>query len=165
MNLDKDIDDSDATYKLNLDLPVRRRATGLCHLATGYRPGGVNRRSTCGPTAPQPCVDEFPPYDPDFLDSFEIGWKTTLADGRVRFNGAAFWQQWDDFQFSFLGANGLTNVTNAPGDATIPGVETDVQWAATESLTLEWRCHAAVAGTGRPAYCAGFHGKPGGLRP
>ena len=52
---------------------------------------------------------------------------TTWADGTVRWNGAAFWQQWDDFQFSFLGPNGLTIVRNAEGGATIPGVETEVE--------------------------------------
>ena len=42
-----------------------------------------------------------------------MGWKTQWADGRVRFNGAIFFQEWDDFQYSFLGENGLTNIRNA----------------------------------------------------
>ena len=136
INLDKSIDDKDATYKLNLTYRFDQERLVYATYATGYRPGGVNRRTTCGPTAAPDCVDQFPPYEADFLDSFEIGWKTTLADGRIRFNGAAFWQQWDDFQFSFLGENGLTNVKNAEGGATIPGIETDVQWAATDNLTV-----------------------------
>ncbi len=136
VNLDKNIDDTDATYKVNLTYRLDDEKLVYATFATGYRPGGVNRRTTCGPTAPPDCVDLFPPYKSDFLKSFEIGWKTTLADGRVRFNGAAFWQQWDDFQFSFLGANGLTNVKNAEGGATIPGVEMDVEWAATDTLTV-----------------------------
>lgn len=125
-NLDKSIDDTDETHKLNLTYRFNDDKLVYATYATGYRPGGVNRRNE----------PEFRPYDPDFLDSYEIGWKTTWADGTVRWNGAAFWQQWDDFQFSFLGPNGLTIVRNAEGGATIPGVETDVEWAATENLTL-----------------------------
>ena len=89
----------------------------------GFRPGGVNRRT------------QFPPYKADYLKNYEAGWKTTWADGRVRFNGAAFIEQWDDFQYGFLGQNGLTNITNA-GKATINGVETYVEWAATDQLRL-----------------------------
>ena len=136
VNLDKDIDDTDATYKLNLTYRFDEEKLIYATWATGYRPGGVNRVTTCPPTAEPGCIDEFGPYDSDFLHSYEIGWKTTLADGRVRFNGAAFWQQWDDFQFSFLGVNGLTIAKNAEGGATIPGIETDVQWAATDNLTV-----------------------------
>jgi outer membrane receptor protein involved in Fe transport len=124
INLDKSVDDTDFTYKLNATYRIDEEKLVYATYATGYRPGGVNRRGT------------FPPYDADFLDSYEIGWKTTLADGRLRFNGALFWQQWDDFQFSFLGENGLTNVKNADGGATIPGIETEVEWAATDDLIL-----------------------------
>jgi outer membrane receptor protein involved in Fe transport len=89
----------------------------------GFRPGGVNRRGT------------FPPYKADFLTNYEIGWKSSWADDKLRFNGAIFKGDWDDFQFSFLGENGLTNVTNA-GAAELEGVEVDVQWAATDAFTL-----------------------------
>ncbi len=89
----------------------------------GFRPGGVNRRGT------------FPPYKADFLTNYEIGWKTEWADNRLRFNGAMFKDDWDDFQFSFLGENGLTNITNA-GQAQLKGIEMDVQWAVTDAFTL-----------------------------
>ncbi len=124
INLDKAVDDTDFTYKLNTTYRITEDVMVYATYATGYRPGGVNRRGT------------FPPYKADFLDSYELGWKTTLADGRLRFNGAVFWQQWDDFQFSFLGENGLTNVKNADGGATIPGIETELEWAATDDLIL-----------------------------
>jgi outer membrane receptor protein involved in Fe transport len=123
-NLDKSVDDSDETHKLNVTYRIDEDKLVYATYSTGYRPGGVNRRGT------------FPPYEADFLDNYEIGWKTTWAGGNVQWNGAAFWQQWDDFQFSFLGENGLTNVTNAPGGADIPGVEMDLRWAATDDLTL-----------------------------
>ena len=57
------------------------------------RPGGINRRGSFGP------------YEADFLDNYEIGWKTEWADGRMRWNGAIYLENWRDFQFAFLGAN------------------------------------------------------------
>ena len=73
----------------------------------------------------------FPPYDSDFLKNYEIGWKTSWADNRCGATARCSCEDWDDFQFSFTGVNGLTNVTNA-GRAQITGIETDIDWAATE---------------------------------
>lgn len=89
----------------------------------GFRPGGINRRGTVAP------------YEADFLTNYEFGWKTSLFDKKVRFNGAVFTQQWKDFQFSFLGANSFTEVHNGP-NATINGIETDVVWQASDRLTI-----------------------------
>jgi len=89
----------------------------------GFRPGGVNR------------VEPIPPYDADFVDNYEVGWKTTWANNRLRFNGAIYYEQWKDFQYSFLGPNSVTVVVNA-GSADIKGLEADLTWAATENLTL-----------------------------
>jgi outer membrane receptor protein involved in Fe transport len=89
----------------------------------GFRPGGINRRGT------------LPPYKADFLTNYELGFKTELADHRVRINGAVFQEDWDDFQYSFLGANGLTEIRNA-GQARIKGVEADILWRVTDAFTL-----------------------------
>jgi outer membrane receptor protein involved in Fe transport len=64
-----------------------------------------------------------------------LGWKTTWLDKRIRFNGALFQEDWDNFQFSYLGANSLTEVRNA-GSAKIRGVEAYLDFAATPALTL-----------------------------
>jgi outer membrane receptor protein involved in Fe transport len=94
----------------------------------GFRPGGVNRRGT------------FPPYESDYLTNYEFGWKSSWAGDSIRFNGAVFREDWTNFQFSFLGQNGLTNITNA-GDAQIKGVEATLEWAVTSQL----RVSAAVS--------------------
>ncbi len=122
-NLDKVVKEHGTSPKVNLTWHVTDDKMLYATYAKGFRPGGVNRRGT------------FPPYDSDYLKSFEIGWKTTLAGNRVRFNGAVFTQDWNDFQFSFTGANGLTNVINS-GGARINGIETELEWAVTDSLTI-----------------------------
>jgi len=71
----------------------------------------------------------------DFLTNYELGFKTTFANNRVRINGAVFQDDWEDFQYSFLGPNGLTEIRNA-GQARIKGFETDIVWAVTNGFTL-----------------------------
>jgi iron complex outermembrane recepter protein len=122
-NLERTVKDNDNTFRLNGTFKVNEDMMLYATFSEGFRPGGVNRRGT------------FPPYKADFLTNYEIGWKTSWAGDRVRFNGAIFRGDWDDFQFSFLGENGLTNVTNA-GAARLEGVEVDVQWRATDAFTL-----------------------------
>jgi outer membrane receptor protein involved in Fe transport len=53
----------------------------------------------------------------------------------VRLNGAFFWEDWQDFQFAFLGANSLTRIANA-GSARVKGFETEIAVAVSSSLTL-----------------------------
>jgi outer membrane receptor protein involved in Fe transport len=122
-NLDRTVKHNDTTFRANVTFDVTDDVMFYATWSEGFRPGGVNRRGT------------FPPYTPDFLTNYEIGWKTSWAGNRLRFNGAVFRGDWDDFQFSFLGENGLTNITNA-GQAKLQGVEVDIQWAATDSFTL-----------------------------
>jgi iron complex outermembrane recepter protein len=122
-NLNKLTEEDGTTHRLNLAYKIDDDRMVYATWSTGYRPGGVNRRGL------------LPPYTSDVLTNYEVGWKTTLAGNRLRFNGALFWEEWEDFQFSFLGANGLTEIQNA-GQATIKGIESDIQWAVSESLTL-----------------------------
>jgi iron complex outermembrane receptor protein len=103
----------------------------------GFRPGGINRRGT------------LPPYAADFLTNYEIGWKTTLADGKVRFNGAIYHQTWSNFQFSFLGENSFTEIHNGP-NARINGVETDLYVNAGGGLTFTAAASYTDAKTTQP---------------
>lgn len=123
-NLDKTVDDKDSTFKFNATYHITEDAMVYLTRSEGFRPGGVNRRGT------------FPPYVADFLTNYEVGWKTSWLGNRLRFNGTVYHMIWDKFQFSFLGENGLTNLTNAQGSAKLKGVEADLQWAVTETFSL-----------------------------
>ena len=97
----------------------------------GFRPGGINRTAQAN----------IPPYSADFLKNYEIGWKTQLFDRRLRWNGAMFREDWNDFQFSFLGVNSVTIIENA-ASARITGLESSLEWAPTPrflgSLNFQW---------------------------
>ena len=122
-NLDKEVEETGYTHKLNATYQFDEDRMVYATWSTGYRPGGINRRGT------------LPPYSSDFLTNYEVGWKTTWADGRLRINGAVFFDKWKDFQFSFLGLNGLTEIRNA-AQAEMKGVEVEVNWRPTDGLTI-----------------------------
>ena len=122
-NVDKTTKGDGQTYRLNATYKFDDDRMVYATLSTGFRPGGINRRGT------------LPPYKADFLKNHEVGWKTSWAGNRIRWNGALFYETWNDFQFSFLGANGLTEIRNA-GKAKMKGIETDINWLVADGLTL-----------------------------
>ena len=65
-----------------------------------------------------------------------MGVKSTLADGRLRINGAYYSYEYDDVQVSVVKTDEgaiSTDVVNAAGFST-DGLELDVTWLATDSL-------------------------------
>ena len=123
VNLNKDVSATGETHKINATYHIDDDKLVYFTYSTGYRPGGVNRSG------------DFGPYGPDFLTNYEVGWKSSWLDHSLVWNGALYWEDWKDFQFAYLGPNSLTIVQNAPS-ARILGVETNLEWRATEHLTL-----------------------------
>jgi outer membrane receptor protein involved in Fe transport len=122
-NLDKVSAGKGDTWKLNATYHLDPDKMLYATVATGYRPGGVNRHG------------DLPPYQADYLESYEIGWKTSWLDHRLRWNGAIYQENWNNFQFSFLGINSLTQIVNA-GAARIRGVESDLNWRVTDHFDV-----------------------------
>lgn len=116
-------DGSGWTPKFNLAYKFDKDHLIYATYSKGFRPGGVNR------------ILNAPPYGADFLKNYEVGWKTSWADNHLRFNGALFYEKWDNFQFSFLGPNSVTIVANAAA-AKVKGAETELEWAVSKGLTL-----------------------------
>jgi len=125
VDLDGKSEGSGNLPKLNLSYKFDPNHMLYVTWSKGFRPGGVNRNGG----------GLLPPYQPDYLTNYELGWKTTWFDHRLRFNGAVFDEEWKNFQFSFLGPNALTIIQNV-GQARIRGVESDLEFAATQGLTL-----------------------------
>jgi len=122
-NLDKRVKETGNTPKFNLTYKVDDDKLVYVTYSEGFRPGGINRRGTLAP------------YLSDYLKNYEFGWKTSWAQNRFRWNGAAYFEKWDKFQFSILGPNGLTEIRNA-GAAEIKGLESDITWAVIHGLTI-----------------------------
>lgn len=80
--------------------------------STGYRPGGINRRTGV------------PPYKPDRLFNYEVGFKTQWLDRHLTLNLTAFDEEWHGIQFGLAayGSSGVISTYNA-GNARIRGLE------------------------------------------
>lgn len=111
--------------RLNLTYKITPDKMLYATFSKGFRPGGVNRTAEAG----------IGPYQADYLKNYEIGWKTQWFDHRLRWNGSIFDEEWKNFQFSFLGLNSVTIIVNG-GNARIRGIENEIEWAATNNLTL-----------------------------
>jgi len=125
--LDDVAEGDDWAFKVNLEYNLSDDKLIYVTWSEGFRAGGVNRAR----------VPDIPTYDPDFVTNIELGWKLLLGDGRVRFNGAVYKIDWDDFQMNFLDftISNLTIVQNV-GNSSTTGVEWDLTWAVTDNNTL-----------------------------
>ncbi|MDB6086552.1 MAG: TonB-dependent receptor, partial [Gammaproteobacteria bacterium] len=124
-DLNKEVSGTGTVPKVNVTYKITPDKLVYATYSKGFRPGGVNRTEVAG----------IGPYQADFLTNYEVGWKTQWFDHRLRWNAAVFWEDWKNFQFSFLGPSSLTIIENG-GSARIKGFENEIEWAVTNALTL-----------------------------
>ncbi|WP_394730637.1 TonB-dependent receptor [Altererythrobacter sp. GH1-8] len=102
----------------------------------GFRPGLLNRpggaSNGAGFTVPYE-------LETDEVKNYELGWKTELADGQLRFNGSAFFGDISRLQTTIFDPS-ITNLffSDNAADAEIMGVEADFTFApyAVPGLTV-----------------------------
>ncbi|WP_308909126.1 TonB-dependent receptor [Pseudokordiimonas caeni] len=134
---DEPLKADDVIFKLNLSYTPTQDLLFYATWSQGYRPGGFNRGGgipSANPDFPTVGVT----YGTDNVENYELGWKTTLFDGRVRFNGNAYYIDWTDMQISRFDPQNvsiLTFIENS-ADARIKGIEGDISWLATDNLTV-----------------------------
>ncbi len=122
-NFSKEVSGSGTVPRVNLTYKITPDAMLYATYSKGFRPGGVNR------------VIGAQPYAADYLTNYELGWKVQSADHRVRWNGSLFWEDWKNFQFSFLVPPSITAIANG-GNARIKGLENELDFVPTDHLFL-----------------------------
>ncbi len=127
---------SDTIGKFNLQYQVSDDVMVYGTISEGFRAGGFNRN---GGASQVPGVGPFVPdfFESDELLNTEIGWKTDLMDGALRFNGAAYFIEWDNIQIQTLDftVSNLAFISNAV-DAEIKGLEIDSIYQPNENFTF-----------------------------
>ena len=88
----QDFSDSEVTGRIGLDYAAPNGTLFYGSFQQGYRGGAFNAQAYYDPS-------EISVAEPEFLDSFEVGFKSTLWDGRIRPNGAAFSYSYEGQQF------------------------------------------------------------------
>jgi outer membrane receptor protein involved in Fe transport len=102
----------------------------------GFRDGGVNGG------LPSNCYKAGAPekYVPDTLTNYEIGWKSTMLDNHLVWDGAFYYMPWKNFQTLLFDPDICSSSSfNANiGDARVYGAESNVKYQATAFLSLEF---------------------------
>ncbi len=130
---DAKADWNEFTPKVSVRYKANDDAMLYATYAKGYRSGGFNGRVDSIDSATIP-------YDPEFVDNYELGFKSEWMNRRLRFNGAVFFMDYKDKQEEIgLRSSGATgqriSVFNA-ATATMKGIELELQAQATEHLSL-----------------------------
>ncbi len=98
----------------------------------GFKGGGFDHQLVANQAA---ASDGRFDFEEEEVVSVELGGKLTLADGAARLNFSIFRNEYDDLQVSTLIGPATFAVGNA-ASAITQGAEMDLQWRATEALTL-----------------------------
>jgi iron complex outermembrane recepter protein len=96
----------------------------------GTKSGGFTTRLL----VPEPMPNVAPDFDEETADSYEIGVKSRLLEGRLQLNVAAFYTQYDDIQVT-VQRNISPTFENA-GEGVIRGVEAEFDSIVTDGLRI-----------------------------
>jgi len=97
----------------------------------GYKAGGYNSRALSG-APPQA-------YDPEYINAYEFGFKSSWANNRVILNGSVFYNDYQDIQLLSvldLGGGNVETVINNAAKGSITGGELELTALPFEQLRL-----------------------------
>ena len=137
------------TATLSLTLPEDLAPDALDHLmgyfswSRGFRGGGFNVTPTPDPSTGDLSLQ---PFDPETLNSYEVGFKALSFDRRLSTNLSLFYTDYDDIQVVSIrdlgdpDGDGVPNIaqeTLNAASATTKGVELEALFTASEGLDIE----------------------------
>ena len=120
-------------WKLGLDYQIARNQLIYASWARGFKSGGFTGRISN-------YTDGSTPYNPEKVDTFEVGLKADFLDRHLRTNLAAFMTKYRDMQVALIGYDSVKHeqynrILNA-AKSDIKGFELEVQAIPVEGLTL-----------------------------
>ena len=98
-------------------------------------------------------------FDPESIKTYEVGFRSDLAAGRVRLNASLFHTDWEDIQIRSnfvdpsIGVYAVTIVTQNVAGADADGLETELKWLATDNLELS--VNVGILSTGYTSFLLG----------
>ncbi len=127
-----DREDTEMAGRLGLNWDVSEDVMMYFSYNLGVKGGGYNA-PVFPLNPPLDYTDDVMSFDPEKLNAYEVGFKSTLMDGLMILNGAAYWYDYDNYQaFQIVGIDTLT--TNADADS--HGAELELQVSPTEGLDI-----------------------------
>lgn len=122
-------DFSELTYRVSADYALTDDNLLFASVSRGYKSGGFdfNGGALEG--------DEQVPYDPEFVDAYEIGSKNKFYDDRVILNLTAFYYDYQDLQVFRLTGDGP--LTDNAAQSTIWGLEAETEFLITDAFRID----------------------------
>ncbi len=131
------------TPRVVLDYAINDDVTTYASFSKGFKAGSFDPRgANLGPGG----LDVENGFEPENLTTYEVGLKSTFAEGRARVNIAAFYSDYEDMQVPGSlpvdtdgdGTNDdfIGTVTNA-GKATIKGIEVEGTFLVTDNFVIQ----------------------------
>ncbi len=140
LSLDLDKDFSKVTPKLALSYSSEQFGLAYFTYARGFKSGGFDGRIGYNGASDGSAVDtQAEPYDPEVADTYELGWKASVSDGRLRIGAALFYNDYQDLQLSSFSATpqgGFATVFTNAGEAETYGVEAELVASPTQNLLM-----------------------------
>lgn len=121
------------TGRAALDFQITDDAMVYASYNRGYKGGGFNGGALFD-------LAETAPFNPEKVDAYEVGFKTSWMDGRLILNGSAFYNDFSDLQVFRFVASGvglpITLIANA-ASATIKGGEVEIAFIPVDRLRVD----------------------------
>lgn len=122
-----ELDITDTSPRIGVEYRWNENFFTYVSVSKGFKSGGFTGRTV----DPQPAAR---PFKPEKVWAYEVGFKSDLADGRVRLNGAAYYTDYSNLQV--VNQEGITPITVNAGKAEIKGAELELQALVTDDLVL-----------------------------
>jgi outer membrane receptor protein involved in Fe transport len=122
--------------KLGLSYKVLDTLLVYADAAQGFRDGG----STVG--LPSGCIKAGAQgtFTPDTLTNYELGWKSSLLDRHLTFDGAVYYMPWKNLQTAIFDPAicASSSYTANIGDARVYGMESELKYQANANLSMDF---------------------------
>jgi iron complex outermembrane receptor protein len=121
-------------YRVNAQYQWTERIMSYVQFATGFKGGGISPRPFNAAQAV--------PFDPEELQSYELGLKSDLFDRRMRLNASVFYSEYQDLQLTLascpqFGAGLPCAVVANAGDAEVKGAELELVIVPLDRLSID----------------------------
>lgn len=125
---------TETTGRLVLDWKPTENLMAYASFARGYKGGGTNPpRAGINPIVVQ-YLPQSSTFEPEFLNAYEIGFKSNLLDRRLRLNATAFFYDYTNYQVSQI----VDRISlNENFDAESMGLELELAYQVTPSFRID----------------------------
>jgi iron complex outermembrane receptor protein len=127
LDITDSIDDGEWTPQVSLNWQIEDDVLLYAKYSRGYKAGGFNNSISSTGSAVA--------FDPETMDAYEIGLKSTWLEQRLRLNAAIFRMEYKDKQESAF-VTGIGFVQTNAGAATSDGFEAELTYALRDNWTV-----------------------------